>query len=407
MKKIIALVLALIMAASMLTACSSEPKESGSSPAATESQSAKEEKTKIAMFVPLTGDFKQYGDAIVRGAKLAIKIFNRDNGTKFELDVFDDKGDPNESVNLANKIVADGSYFAAMGSYTSSCAMATVPVFEEANMLLYSPTGSHEDFPLMSPITIPMGITKKYDCALQVNELVKRFPEKKTMGMIYQNTDNGVVVANATTKAFEEHGGKVIVSETFTPNQTSDFTPLLSKIKESGADILYVESGYVDGAKIFNQALALGMDTSTTLFLANGTQLKPEFLDLVGDKGNGIVFITTMVSYQKKLLEGKQLDPEITKFLEEYKQEYNLEEPDAFVCQGYDSTMNLITSAHKVGTKTEDLIKQCLKFEGFYPVSGKDMSYTEHKELLKNYQFVYIVEDSEFLYLDDWLAAQK
>ena len=90
------------------------------------------------------------------------------------------EGDPNEAVNLANLIVSDGSYFAAMGSYTSSCAMAAAPVFEEADMVLFSPTGSHEEFPLMSPITFGIGISRKYDCASFSNEVARCSPGRRS-----------------------------------------------------------------------------------------------------------------------------------------------------------------------------------------------------------------------------------
>lgn len=426
--KILALLMALVMVLGMLAGCGGSSNDGQSNSSTGNSTSASDStsqdtgkdtgkdttdpddpnnKTKIAVFLPLTGDFKQYGDAIQTGIELGINTYNAEHGTNYSYEVFDDKGDPNESVNIANLIVSDGSYFAAMGSYTSSCAMATVPVFEEANMVLYSPTGSHEDFPLMSPITFGIGISKKYDCVLFSEELVKRYPEKKTMAIVYQNTDNGVVVEKTTRSAFTNLGGEVLLSETFTPNQTNDFTPLLSKVKESGADILYVEAGYVDTAKIFNQAVGLGMNPDNIMFLTNGTSLKPEFLDLVGEKGNGIIFLTTMASYQKELLEGREIEPHVQKFLDDCKNIYGIEEPDAFVCQGYDAVTSLLNAAGKVGHHTEDLLKQIPKLEDFKPVSGQNLYYNENKEMIKNYQYAYIVMDGTFLFLDNYLANQK
>ncbi|MEG1662201.1 MAG: ABC transporter substrate-binding protein, partial [Clostridiales bacterium] len=150
-KKRLALTLAMLMVVPMLVSCK---KGESSSVAGSSSVEVKDtEAGKVALFVPQTGDLKQYGDALVRGVELGFEVFNRENNTNFELDIYDDKGDPNESVNLANLIVSKGTYFAAMGSYTSGCAMAATPIFEEANMVLFSPTGSHKDFPLMSPIT--------------------------------------------------------------------------------------------------------------------------------------------------------------------------------------------------------------------------------------------------------------
>ena len=78
-------------------------------------------RTKLAMFAPLTGDNLQYGVKIRDGAQLAVDQFNAEHGTEFTLEVYDDKGDPNEAVNIANMIVSDkDEVVAALAGYGSS-----------------------------------------------------------------------------------------------------------------------------------------------------------------------------------------------------------------------------------------------------------------------------------------------
>jgi len=188
------------------------------------------------------------------------------------------------------------------------------------------------------------------------------------------------------------------------PDYVNDAIAIYDKVK---FEYDLFDYGIVDTAKIFNQAVGLGMNPDNIMFLTNGTSLKPEFLDLVGEKGNGIIFLTTMASYQKELLEGREIEPHVQKFLDDCKNIYGIEEPDAFVCQGYDAVTSLLNAAGKVGHHTEDLLKQIPKLEDFKPVSGQNLYYNENKEMIKNYQYAYIVMDGTFLFLDNYLANQK
>ena len=149
--------LAAAMSLAMLAGCSgnttSGSSSTGETGTASESSTAGEttgtEKNKLAFFLPMTGDQMQYGESLSRGAELALKQYNEKNGTDYVIEIMDDKGDPKEAVNVANLIVSDPTVIAGMGSFSSSCAMAAAPVFEEADLLLFSPNASHTDFPAM------------------------------------------------------------------------------------------------------------------------------------------------------------------------------------------------------------------------------------------------------------------
>ena len=160
MKKLLALLLCGTLSLSALTGCGAK-EEAAEMPAQTLEEGSEEAegsseadatgegtinhngKNKMAMFGPLTGDNLQYGVKIKNGAELALNQFNEEHGTDFTIEFMDDKGDPNEAVNLANKIISDDTVFCALAGYGSSCAMATAPVFDEADMLLMGVAASN------------------------------------------------------------------------------------------------------------------------------------------------------------------------------------------------------------------------------------------------------------------------
>ena len=78
---------------------------------------------KIAVIAPLTGDAAQYGMTYQNTLDILTDKVNAEggvNGKQVEVTYFDDKKDAKEALNIANKIVADGSYIGVVGSQTWS-----------------------------------------------------------------------------------------------------------------------------------------------------------------------------------------------------------------------------------------------------------------------------------------------
>lgn len=180
MKKMISLILCLALVCCLFAGCAAKTADDTTTPADASADTAQTEtpadetetpaadsesdesgieyngKTKLVMFGPLTGDNMQYGIKIRDGAELALNQFNAAHGTNFTIEFSDDKGDPNEAVNLANKIVSDDTVAAALAGYGSSCAMATASVFDEAGMILIGVAASHADLPGMGEYVFPI-----------------------------------------------------------------------------------------------------------------------------------------------------------------------------------------------------------------------------------------------------------
>ena len=110
MKKVLALVLAVIMVMS-LAACGSktdtptEAPKTDDAPQTTEavgSDAAPAGAIKVGAIGPLTGDYAIYGSAVANGIQIAIEEINAKGGLQFELLSEDDQGDPTMSVYAYN-----------------------------------------------------------------------------------------------------------------------------------------------------------------------------------------------------------------------------------------------------------------------------------------------------------------
>ena len=352
---------------------------------------AETEKNKLDFFLPMTGDQMQYGISLSRGAELALNQYNAAHGTDFKIEVFDDKGDPKEAVNVANIIVSDEAAIAGMGSFSSSCAMAAAPVFEEADLLLFSPNASHTDFPAMGVNMFSAVMSQKYEGAEFADALIRRYGTKD-VALLYQNTDHGVIATDVFTKQYEADGGKVIIKETFVPGQTKDFSPILSKIKTMNPEIFYVNASYTDAAQIFMQAKNLGMEC---VFVGPGMCLTDEFLKVVENKIDGTVILSSVPAFLPSVLEGSTLDEASQAFVDSYTAAYN-EIPDGFAASAFDAVNILLDAVSKVGTSTPALREEIAKLRDYPGVSGYDMRFNENKEMIKGI-YMFEIQNGEFV----------
>lgn len=349
-------------------------------------------RNKLSMFAPLTGDNRQYGIKIRDGAELALNQFNAEHGTQFTIEFHDDKGDSNEAINLASKIVSDSTVFAALAGYGSSCAMATAPVFDENGMILMGVAASHADLPRMGEYVFPIPMSARLE-SVNFAQAIKEYFGVGKIAILYQNTDHGVQQSGLIKKEWEGFGGETVVYESFVPGETKDFSAVLSKIKSKTPDILFVSAAYNDAAQIFLQANQLDLDVQ---YVGPGMCLNEEFTRLVGTDIDGAYILSSTPSFLPSVLESGNID-EITKdFISAYKEAYG-ETPDGFSAQGYDTVNIVLNSALAAGTTDTDAVARQIKAIRSYPgLSGFNMGYNDQKEMNKGI-YVFEIQNGTFV----------
>lgn len=348
--KILSVVLAIVMVMGMVTGCGSSQAQDtdGAENAPAAEESTKSLKTKLAVCLPLTGNNMQYGVSYRNAITMAVDEFNEAggvNGQSVTVEFYDDKGDQKEGLNAANKIVSDPEVFAAIGSFGSSLSMAITPVFEEAQVPLISPNTSHPDYPTMSTMGISISQTAEFEqksCAEMVSEKFNN----ASVAFLYQNTDHGVSACENFTKYYEACGGKVVATETFLPGQTKDFTPLLSKIKATNPEILYVSADYTDCAQALLQCEKVGL---TAQFVAPGMVVKQEFLDIVGTKCDGTVLVSGDAVYLPEVIAKSNYKQSVIDFINGYNERYPETSCDGFAAGAYDAARLLLSALSEVG----------------------------------------------------------
>lgn len=352
----------------------------------------------IAVFVPLTGEQRQYGEAISNGIKLYVEQYNEANGTNYVVEVNDDKGDSTEAANIANKIIANDKVLCAMGSYSSSCVLAAAPIFQEAGQLFLSPGASHPDVPKIGDYIYTYGINIEDEMAVTLDAIAERFDLPK-FGIIYQATDHGVQTYEKTAEYYPSLGGELVAAETFIADSTTDFKSIISKVSEAGAEVVFLNTTYADGAQIIMQAEDLAVDMQ---WVGNSQLMQDEFLALVGDLANGLIATANMPAFMTSTLENEEayasLGEDAVEFVNSYK-EFCGANPNGFSVLGYDAASILLFAVEKAGSTDSDALKEVmadafLEKEGL--LCGDVLEYDTETRTLQREIGVYEVIDGVF-----------
>lgn len=314
--------------------------------ACSSSSGGSDKELKFAAMGPLTGDSASYGTNLKHGIDLAVKSINKSggiDGKKVSVKFYDDKCDPSEGATVASRIVSDRSFFAVMGPVCSAAALAEGPVLERAKLAMLagdttSPklTGRFDNFAR----TIPSDSQE----AIKLVELATQTMHKTKLGVLYASDDFGQPIYQGIKAAAAKHGASIVDAETFTPSQTKDFTPALTKLASHHPQLVLLVGYYNDiGVAVsqFSDAGLKGIPNLSTAGVDN-----PGFIKLAGKAAEGsIVF-----SYYNPENE----TPANKKFVTEFQKAYT-DLPNEQAAYGYE-LLFIYKKAIEAGAKKSDLI---------------------------------------------------
>ncbi|HUX13526.1 MAG TPA: ABC transporter substrate-binding protein [Spirochaetia bacterium] len=331
----------------------------------------------IALTAPITGDYAEYGKNFQRSVEMAINEINAAGGVlgkKFELSVGDSKGDPKESANLAQKWVSDPTIVAEIGDFTSTCCMASQPIYDRAGMVQLSPTASHTKFAPGSPWSFSIVGTQAYEQPFMA-KLASKTLGFKNMAVLYINNDWGVDTQKFYKENFEQQGGKIVGEESFFQGD-KDFKAALTKLKASNPDALYMAAMYNDGALIEKQRQELGWNIPV---LGPSSLYSDQLIKLGGAAVDGLY---TNVSFF-----AKDPDPKIQNYVKGFEKLYNVT-PNFHAALAYDAMYLLADAIKRAGSTDHKAIRDALAVTKDFSGLTGDITFTQYGDAIKSYKAV-------------------
>ena len=217
---------------------------------------------KIGVEGPITGPNAAFGAQLKNGAEQAVADINAKGGIlgkKIELSFGDDVSDPKQGVSVANKFVGDGVKF-VVGAFNSGVTMPSSEVYQENGILEITPASTNPKITERGMWNIFRTCGRDdQQGAVAAAYILKRFKGKK-VAVVDDKTTYGKGLADETVKAMAKGGMKPVLREGINTGD-KDFSALVSKIKQSKADLVYWGGLHTEGGLIVRQMRDQGVKT--------------------------------------------------------------------------------------------------------------------------------------------------
>ena len=209
---------------------------------------------KFGMAGPITGPSAATGAQMKNGVAQAVEDINKAGGIlgkQITVEYGDDVSDPKQGVSVANNFAADGVRF-VIGNYNSGVTMPSSEVYQENGILEITPASTNPQVTERKMWNI-FRTCGRDDQQGQVAGayIVKHFKGKK-IAVVHDKTTYGKGLADETIKEMAKGGMKPVLYEGINVGE-KDYSALVSKIKQSGADLVYWGGLYTEGGLIVRQ----------------------------------------------------------------------------------------------------------------------------------------------------------
>jgi branched-chain amino acid transport system substrate-binding protein len=233
----------------------------------------------IGASVSLSGTYAASGKYALEGTQLWVDDVNRRGGLlgrPVKLVYYDDKSDPNTAVQLYEKLITSDHADLIIGPYSSGVTSAVSTVAEKQKMVMLGPEAADSKIYSRGYKFNFQGQTQAGRYMVGALSLAKA-NGYKTLAMLAEDTAFPKAVSAEVSKIAAEYGLKVVFNETYAKG-SSDYSALLTKVKQLAPDVLFANSYLPDAQGIIRQSRELGVDAKMFAVAVGGAE--PEFGNL-------------------------------------------------------------------------------------------------------------------------------
>ncbi len=318
---------------------------------------------KIGALYNLTGGMSSIDAPSLNGVKLKADMINKAGGIlgrQIEIIGVDTKTDQKAAAIGAKKILGD-DVVATIGYSDTSFVLPSAPLFQKKGIPFVTSGATTPSLPTMigdCMFLCPFG--DNIQARAIADYAVKDLKTKK----IAVWTDNSMDFTKGLAKYFKESAkanGAEIILEDFFMSGDKDFSAQVARLKNAGADAVFVSACPNEAGLSVKQIREAGLK----LPILSGDGFDTELIATVPGKemANDIYFTTHTYRGETR--------PEVTEFIEAYKAKYNVDPENAFAALGYDA-MGLIADAIKRAgsAKPADIRKALADTKDYKAVTG-------------------------------------
>jgi branched-chain amino acid transport system substrate-binding protein len=308
------------------------------------------------------------------GVNLAVEEINASGGVlgrKLEILVMDNKCNPSEAVNVANKLV-EAKVVAIEGAHCSSGHLASMKIIQDAKIPMITGIASN---PQITTLSGKGG--NDYAFRISASDagmmqalgiyLANKKPFK-TVAIVAEDSDFGRGGSDAFKAAVVTKAGLEVVSTDIHPQNTPDFTSILTRLQQRRPDAIATFSLGGDSLNFLRQAMQIGVRIPYTGRIELGGRNTPII------EAGGLE--KSISAWQYSAFADA---PSNKAFAEKIKAKHNAE-PYLQTWAGYDSIRVLAQAIKDANSTDGTKIKDAIKAMSFTNVMGKTVKFDEYNQ---------------------------
>jgi branched-chain amino acid transport system substrate-binding protein len=352
---------------------------------------AAQEKIKLGLVAAMSGQSAKSGEAIVRGLTIAADEINAKGGLlgkQVELIVRDDESNPAKGVVAARELVQREKVAALFGGLDTPVSIAIVPFVNSAKVLFMgvwaagtpiTKNGAAENY-----VFRVSAVDELVDVAL-VDYAVAKYGAKKP-GMILINNPWGESNEKGLKAALDAKKMPYAGIEKFETNDV-DVVPQLTRLKEAGADALFLVANVAPSAQVVKSLDRMGWSVP---IVSHWGPAGGRFSELAGPSASKVHFVQTYSFSGKLPAKGEAVLAALKKKYPEIKTLADVT-PAVGIANAYDAMHLTALAIAKAGSLDGPKIR-----EGFYTIGT-------YEGLIKTYKQPFTTANQDALEASDYL----
>ena len=330
----------------------------------------------VALAGPETGPVTQYGTIQKIGAEAAIDFINANggmNGKKIVAKSYDDACEPKQAVTVANKIVADGVKF-VIGHLCSASTMPAAEIYNEEGIVMITAASTSPEMSQKGYTTILRTIGTDLQSAPVSAAYIADVIKPKAIALLHDKQAYGQGLVDAVAADLKKRGITPVIIEGVNKGQ-SDFSALITKLKNANVDFVYWGGFHPEAGAILRQGADQGFKP---VFMGADGVDNADLFAIAGDAAEGVLATVPM---------DFSADPKNAAIVEAIKAKK--QDPNGpFVMPAYSAVQVLAEVANRSKSDDPDTVAKELR-KGEYETAIGKIAFEENGDLKDFHSVVY------------------
>lgn len=319
------------------------------------------EPVRIGFFMSMTGRDASFGEASLRGARLAIDRVDAAGGVlgrPVELVVEDDRSLAGESATAARKLISRDRVVALVGECSSARTLEAAPIAQASGVPLVTPASTSPRVTQVGDEIFRVCFTDAFQGRVIATFARRRLGLARAALLIDSTAPYSVGLGESFARTFSSLGGGIVASQRYSGAET-DFRAQLTAIRAARPDALFLPGYYVAAGLVARQARELGL--GATLLGGDGFEA-PQLMEIGGRALEGAYYSTHFAVGNS--------DPVSLAFVAAFRARYG-SDPNGLSALTYDAVGIVADAIGRAGTTEPGALRLALsETRGFPGATG-------------------------------------